>query len=62
MLGVVNLLPIPLLDGGHLLFYIVEAVKGTPLNQPIQGAAVRFGMLFLFGIMLLAVYNDFARL
>lgn len=62
MLGVVNLLPIPLLDGGHLLFYVVEAIKGSPLNEAIQGAAMRFGMVFLFGVMLLALYNDFARL
>jgi regulator of sigma E protease len=62
MLGVVNLLPIPLLDGGHLLFYVIEAVKGSPLNDAVQGAAMRFGMVFLFGVMLLALYNDFARL
>lgn len=62
MLGVVNLLPIPLLDGGHLLFYVIEAIKGSPLNDAVQGAAMRFGMVFLFGVMLLALYNDFARL
>ncbi len=62
MLGVVNLLPIPVLDGGHLLFYVIEAIKGSPLNEAIQGAAMRFGVVFLFGVMLLALYNDFARL
>lgn len=62
MLGIMNLLPIPVLDGGHLLFYIVEAVKGSPLNGAIQGVAMRVGMSFVFGIMLLALYNDFMRL
>lgn len=62
MLGVVNLLPIPLLDGGHLVFYVIEAIKGSPLNDAVQGAAMRFGMVFLLGVMLLALYNDFARL
>lgn len=62
MLGVVNLLPIPVLDGGHLLFYIIEAVKGSPLNETIQGVAMRLGMIMVFGITFLALYNDFARL
>lgn len=62
MLGVVNLLPIPVLDGGHLLFYIIEAVKGSPLNETIQGVAMRLGITMVFGITLLALYNDFARL
>lgn len=62
MLGVMNLLPIPVLDGGHLLFYIVEAIKGSPLNEVVQGAAMRIGMLIVFGIMSLALYNDFMRL
>ena len=62
MLGVVNLLPIPVLDGGHLLFYIVELVKGSPVNDWVQGVAVRFGMAVLFSVMILALYNDFARL
>ncbi len=62
MLGVVNLLPIPVLDGGHLMFYLIEAVKGSPLSQAAQGAAMRVGLILLFGIMILALYNDFARL
>jgi len=62
MLGIMNLLPIPVLDGGHLLFYIIEAVKGSPLNKAIQSAAMRFGVSIVFGIMLLALYNDFMRL
>lgn len=62
MLGVVNLLPIPVLDGGHLLFYIVELIKGSPVNEWVQGIAVRFGMAVLFSVMILALYNDFGRL
>lgn len=62
MLGVMNLLPIPVLDGGHFLFYAVEAIKGSPLNEVIQGMAMRVGMIAIFGIMLLALYNDFSRL
>ena len=62
MLAVMNLLPIPVLDGGHFLFYVVEAVKGSPLSEALQGIAMRVGMTAIFGIMLLALYNDFARL
>jgi regulator of sigma E protease len=62
MLGVVNLLPIPVLDGGHLLFYLIEVVKGSPLSEWVQGIAIRFGMAVLFSVMILALYNDFGRL
>lgn len=62
MLGVVNLLPIPVLDGGHLLFYLIEIAKGSPLNDWVQGIAIRFGMAVLFSVMILALYNDFGRL
>lgn len=62
MLGVVNLLPIPVLDGGHLLFYLVEIVKGSPLSDFVQGIAIRFGMVVLLSVMILALYNDFGRL
>lgn len=62
MLGIMNLLPIPVLDGGHLLFYIIEAAKGSPLSEAIQAAAMRVGVSLVFGIMLLALYNDFMRL
>lgn len=62
MLGVVNLLPIPVLDGGHILFYLIEIVKGSPLSEWMQGIAIRFGMAMLFSVMILALYNDFGRL
>ena len=61
-LAVMNLLPIPVLDGGHLLFYIIEAVKGSPLSEAVQSVAMRFGMMAVFSLMIFAIYNDFTRL
>lgn len=61
-LGVLNLLPIPILDGGHLLFYAIEAVKGKPLSEQAMSIGQRIGMAVLFGLMVLAFYNDFARI
>ncbi|GAA3969411.1 RIP metalloprotease RseP [Allohahella marinimesophila] len=62
MLGVLNLLPVPVLDGGHLLYYFAELVRGKPLPESIQMAGIRLGMMLLGGVMLLAIFNDFARL
>ncbi|MGH8455709.1 MAG: RIP metalloprotease RseP [Stenotrophobium sp.] len=61
-LGVLNLLPVPLLDGGHLFFYAVEAVKGSPLSERAQEAGQRVGMTLLVALMGLAFYNDIMRL
>lgn len=61
-LGVLNLLPIPILDGGHLLFYAFEGIKGSPLSERAIGVGQRVGMVVLFGLMMLAFYNDFARI
>ena len=61
-LGVLNLLPVPILDGGHLLFYGVEALKGSPLSERAQEAGQRMGMTLLVLLMGLAFYNDIARL
>ena len=61
-LGVLNLLPIPLLDGGHLMYYIVEFVRGAPLSERIMGLGQRFGMAALLTLMLFAFYNDITRL
>ena len=60
-LGVLNLLPIPLLDGGHLLYYIVEMVKGSPLSDAVQLQLQRVGIAFLVMLMSLALYNDMTR-
>ena len=61
-LGVLNLLPIPVLDGGHLVYYIIEMIIGKPVPEKIQLIAQQFGLVILLGIMVLAFYNDFARI
>ncbi|MCB1676692.1 MAG: RIP metalloprotease RseP [Halioglobus sp.] len=61
-LGVLNLLPIPVLDGGHLLFYTLELLAGRPVPEKIQVLGYQLGLLVVLGIMVLALYNDFARL
>lgn len=61
-LGVLNLLPIPVLDGGHLLYYIIEAVIRRPVPEKIQAFGLQLGLLLISGIMVLAVYNDVTRL
>lgn len=61
-LALINLLPIPVLDGGHLLLYGVEAVRGKPLSQRIVEYAFRFGMVFVIALMILATWNDLINL
>jgi len=61
-LGVLNLLPIPLLDGGHLMYYVVEIVKGSPLSERAMGIGQQLGMILLFTLMTFAIYNDINRL
>ena len=61
-LGVLNLLPIPVLDGGHLLFYTIELLAGRPVPEKIQSAGYQLGLFMVLGIMVLALYNDFTRL
>ncbi|MBJ7550686.1 RIP metalloprotease RseP [Marinomonas ostreistagni] len=61
-LGVLNLLPIPMLDGGHLLFFGIEAARRKPVSERIQGLAYRFGASILFAMMAVALFNDIARL
>jgi regulator of sigma E protease len=61
-LGVLNLLPIPVLDGGHLLFYTVELLAGRPVPEKIQSLGYQLGLFMVLGIMMLALYNDFSRL
>lgn len=57
-LGILNLLPIPLLDGGHLLYYLIELVKGSPLSERAMAAGHYVGLALLAGLMGLAFYND----
>ncbi len=61
-LGVLNLLPIPILDGGHLMYYIIEIVKGAPLSEKAMMIGQRIGMVMLFTLMIFAIYNDITRL
>jgi regulator of sigma E protease len=60
-LGVLNLLPIPLLDGGHLMYYAVEIVKGSPVSERAMEFGQRVGLALLFVIMAFALYNDLNR-
>ena len=61
-LGILNLLPIPLLDGGHLLYYAVEFFRGRPVSETSRFVGQRVGIALLVGLMGLALYNDLARL
>jgi regulator of sigma E protease len=61
-LGVLNLLPIPLLDGGHLLYYVVEIFKGSPVSERAMELGQRLGLTLLLFLMAFAIYNDFNRL
>ena len=61
-LGVLNLLPIPVLDGGHLLYYVVEILKGSPVSDRVMEIGQRVGMALLGLLMTCALYNDFNRL
>ena len=61
-LGLLNLLPIPLLDGGHLFFYIIEIIKGSPVNESIQQVFAKFGLFVILSLTFVALYNDLIRL
>ena len=61
-LGVINLLPIPVLDGGHLLYYFIELIAGRPVPERVQVWGLQVGTFLIMGIMVLAFYNDIARL
>jgi len=61
-LGVLNLLPIPVLDGGHLLYYIVEILKGSPVSEKVMEIGQRIGMFIILLLMTCALYNDINRL
>lgn len=61
-LGVLNLLPVPVLDGGHLLFYGIEWIKGSPVSERIQQLSYQFGIVVVLSLMIFAFYNDIVRL
>lgn len=60
-LGLINLFPIPMLDGGHLAFNIIEAIRGKPLNEKAQEYGFRFGLILVLLIMVFATWNDIER-
>jgi len=60
-LGVLNLLPIPMLDGGHFMFYVIEGIRGKAVSIATQEKAMKLGMMILFSVMLLAVFVDISR-
>ncbi|MNX35648.1 Regulator of sigma-E protease RseP [compost metagenome] len=61
-LGIINLFPLPVLDGGHLVYFLIEAVTGKPVPEKIQEIGFRIGAAILMLLMGIALFNDFARL
>ena len=61
-LAVLNLLPIPVLDGGHIVYYLIELIRGKPLSEGVQMVGLNIGLLLLVGFMVLAIGNDISRL
>ncbi len=57
-IGLLNLFPVPLLDGGHLLFYTVEVLRGRPLSEKSQEYGFRIGLVLVLMLMVFAIYND----
>ena len=61
-LGVLNLLPVPVLDGGHIVYYTIEAIRRKPLSEQAQAFGLRIGMAMILTLMVFALYNDLMRL
>ncbi|NQY36307.1 MAG: sigma E protease regulator RseP [Alteromonadaceae bacterium] len=61
-LGIINLLPLPVLDGGHLLYYFIEILTGKPVPEKVQEMGFKFGAIALLGLMSIALFNDLSRL
>ncbi|WP_144209744.1 sigma E protease regulator RseP [Shewanella donghaensis] len=61
-LGIINLMPLPVLDGGHLLYYFIEVITGKPVPEKVQDIGFRFGAAMLLLLMSVALFNDFSRL
>ena len=61
-LGLINLFPIPMLDGGHLLFYAVEAIRGEPLSERVQEFGFRIGFGMILTLMLFVTWNDLVQI
>ncbi|AWB68145.1 zinc metallopeptidase RseP [Saccharobesus litoralis] len=61
-LGIINLLPLPVLDGGHLLYYLIELATGKPVPESVQELGYKIGLILIFSMMSIAIFNDIARL
>jgi len=61
-LGALNLLPIPMLDGGHLLYYVLELIRRKPVSENLKAAGAYVGLLLLVALMFIALSNDISRL
>ena len=61
-LGIINLLPLPVLDGGHLVYYFIELLTGKPVPEKVQEIGFKIGALVLLSIMSIAIFNDLSRL
>ncbi len=61
-LGVLNLLPIPMLDGGHLFYYLIETIRGRPVSETFEARGQQIGVMILALLMMIALFNDFQRL
>ena len=61
-IGLINLVPVPLLDGGHLMYFAFEAIRGRPMSEKAQELGFRVGLALVSMLMLFATYNDLARL
>jgi regulator of sigma E protease len=61
-LGLINLFPVPMLDGGHLVYYAVEAIRGKPLGERAQEFGLKVGLALVLSLMLFATWNDLVYL
>jgi len=61
-LAVFNLLPIPVLDGGHLFYYFIEVIRGKPVSDKVQIVGYQVGLFLVISLSVLAIYNDIMRL
>ena len=61
-LGLINLFPVPMLDGGHLLFFVYEAIRGKPLGERAQEYSFRVGLAMVLSLMIFATWNDLVQL
>ena len=60
-LGIINLFPVPVLDGGHLFFYAIEGIRGKPVGEKVEDIAYKIGFTLLISLMLYSHWNDFIR-